>query len=110
MIQTRTSPPEKSSPARAARDGAMPELARLVHEMANYLTVMNLCCFRVRETAAAQAAPAAVGEIEKMEAAVASIAALLAELAGAATAKPHKAERPRAAGKVYPLFKPIARR
>lgn len=111
-IPTRLSPKKTRS---RKPDASAAEIHRLVHEIVNHLTVMNLCCFKFRAAAEARV-PSSLADIDRMENAVAEIAALLDNIAKAKTLKPldgvadtRQAEPPQAQSQpsnVYLLFKP----
>ena len=118
MIHIPTRPPPKKTRSRkqTPEDASTSETQRLVHEIANHLSVMNLCCFKFR-AAQAYLPPASLADIDRMETAVAEIAALLANIAKSKTPKPldsplpdpRKSEPPQVQAqpsKVYHLFKP----
>lgn len=83
-IPTRLSPKKTRS---RKPDASAAEIHRLVHEIVNHLTVMNLCCFKFRAAAEARV-PSSLADIDRMESAVAEIAALLDNIAKAKTPKP----------------------
>jgi hypothetical protein len=112
-IPTRLSPKKTRS---RKPDASVAEIHRLVHEIVNHLTVMNLCCFKFRAAAEARV-PSSLADIDRVENAVAEIAALLDNIARAKTTKPldgslpdpRQAEPPQAQSQpsnVYLLFKP----
>ena len=78
MIHIPTRLPSKKTRSRkqAPEDASASETQRLVHEIVNQLTVMNLCCFKFR-AAQAYLPPSSLADIDRMETAVAEIAALL---------------------------------
>ena len=110
-------PPRKSrSSKRAVENTSLSEIHRVVHEMVNHLTVMNLCCFKLRETAAAHFPAAPLSDITDMEAAVEHLAALLNDLTKTAVANSQNRIAPDRrptqpspglcpSSNVYPLFK-----
>ena len=110
-------PPRKSrSSKREAENASLSEIHRVVHEMVNHLTVMNLCCFKFREIAAAHLPMASLSDIADMEAAVEHIAALLNDLTKTAAANSQNRIAPNrrptqpspglcSSNNVYPLFK-----
>lgn len=118
MIHIPTSiPPRKNRPPRSEAENTSPEIHRVIHEMVNHLTVMNLCCFKFREAAAAQMPATSLCDIAEMETAVKQIAALLNDLTKIAAANPQEqvaldkrstqsVPGPRSSNNVYPLFKP----
>jgi hypothetical protein len=117
-IPTSIPPRKKPSPKREAENTSPSEIHRVVHEMVNHLTVMNLCCFKFRAAAAARLPAASLADIANMEAAVEQIAALLDDLTKTTTANSQRQvtlnKRPtlpmspgtRSSTNVYPLFKP----
>jgi len=118
MIHIPTRPPPKKTRSRkqAPEDASASETHRLVHEIVNQLTVMNLCCFKFR-AAQAYLPPSSLADIDRMENAVTEIAALLGNIAKSKTPKPldsplpdpRQAEPPQVQAqpsKVYHLFKP----
>src|SRR5262249_26788457 len=119
MIHIPTSvPPRKNRSPRREAENTSPEIHRVLHEMVNHLTVMNLCCFKFREAAVACLPAEALSDIADMELAVEQITALLNDLTKAATANPQRMaaldKRPtqlnspgsHPSNNVYPLFKP----
>jgi hypothetical protein len=118
MIHIPTRPPPKKTRSRkqTPEDTSASETHRLVHEIVNQLSVMNLCCFKFR-AAQAYLPPSSLADIDRMETAVAEIAALLANIAKSKTPKPSdsplpdpcQSEPPQVQAqpsKVYHLFKP----
>src|SRR5689334_10196183 len=118
MIHIPTSiPPQKNRSRRREAEDTSPEIRRVVHEIVNHLTVMNLCCFKLRESAATRMPAESLSDIADMESAVEQIAALLNELTKSANTNPQTrtmADRcslqplpPRSCSStnVYPLFK-----
>ena len=112
-------PPRKSrSSKRAVENTSLSEIHRVVHEMVNHLTVMNLCCFKFRATAVPSLPAEALSDIADMEAAVEQIAELLNDLTKNAAADSQnriasdkRPTQPMSSGShssnnVYPLFKP----
>jgi hypothetical protein len=81
MIHMPTSiPPRKNhSPTREAENTPSSEMHRLIHEIANHLTVMNLCCFKVRQSATIHL-PTALADLDGLEHAVSEISELLEPL------------------------------
>ena len=115
-IPTRLSPKKTRSRKPASENASAAEIHRLVHEIVNHLTVMNLCCFKFRAAAEARV-PSSLADIDRVENAVAEIAVLLDNIARAKTPKPldgslpdpRQAEPPQAQSQpsnVYLLFKP----
>jgi hypothetical protein len=87
MIHMPTSiQPGKSRSSKREAENSPSEFHRLVHEMVNHLTVMNLCCFSRSGSPAATS----LSEIADMKAAVEHIAALLDDLAKTTTANPQR--------------------
>ena len=122
MIHVPTRPPPKKTRSRkqAPEDASASETHRLVHEIVNQLSVMNLCCFKFR-AAQAYLPPASLADIDRMETAVAEIAALLGNIAKSKPPKPldsplpdpRQPEPPQVQAqpsKVYHLFKPTLQR
>lgn len=118
MIHIPTRPPPKKTRSRkqTPEDASASETHRLVHEIVNQLSVMNLCCFKFR-AAQAYLPPSSLADIDRMETAVAEIAALLGNIAKSKTPKPsdsplpdpRQSEPPQVQAqpsKVYHLFKP----
>jgi hypothetical protein len=118
MIHIPIRPPPKKTRSRkqTPEDASTSETQRLVHEIVNQLSVMNLCCFKFR-TAQAYLPPSSLADIDRMENAVTEIAALLGNIAKSKTPKPldsplpdpRQAEPPQVQAqpsKVYHLFKP----
>ena len=118
MIHIPTRPPPKKTRSRkqTPEDASASETQRLVHEIVNQLSVMNLCCFKFR-AAQAYLPPSSLADIDRMETAVAEIAALLGNIAKSKTPKPldsplpdpRQSEPPQVQAqpsKVYHLFKP----
>ena len=115
-IPTRLPPKKTRSRKQAPEDASASETQRLVHEIVNQLTVMNLCCFKFR-AAQAYLPPSSLADIDRMETAVAEIAALLGNIAKSKPTKPldsplpdpRQSEPPQVQAqpsKVYHLFKP----
>ena len=117
MIHIPTRPPPKKTRSRnqTPEDASTSETQRLVHEIVNQLSVMNLCCFKFR-AAQAYLPPSSLADIDRMENAVTEIAALLGNIAKSKTPKPldsplpdpRQAEPPQVQAqpsKVYHLFK-----
>ena len=110
-------PPRKNRSPRREAENSSPEIHRVVHEMVNHLTVMNLCCFKFREAAIARLPAESLADIADMEAAVERIAALLDDLTKSAMTNSHNRIAPerrptqpmsqesRSSNNVYPLFK-----
>jgi hypothetical protein len=86
-IPTRLPPKKTRSRKQAPENASASETQRLVHEIVNQLTVMNLCCFKFR-AAQAYLPPSSLADIDRMETAVAEIAALLGNIAKSKTPKP----------------------
>jgi hypothetical protein len=118
MIHIPIRPPPKKTRSRkqTPEDASTSETQRLVHEIVNQLSVMNLCCFKFR-AAQAYLPPSSLADIDRMENAVTEIAALLGNIAKSKTPKPldsplpdpRQAEPPQVQAqpsKVYHLFKP----
>jgi len=118
MIHVPTRPPPKKTRSRkqTPEDASTSETQRLVHEIVNQLSVMNLCCFKFR-AAQAYLPPASLADIDRMETAVAEIAALLGNIAKSKPPEPldsplpnpRQSEPPQVQAqpsKVYHLFKP----
>src|SRR4030095_13605438 len=118
MIHIPSRPPPKKTRSRkqTPEDASTSETHRLVHEIVNQLSVMNLCCFKFR-AAQAYLPPSSLADIDRMETAVAEIAALLGNIANSKTPKPldrpspdpRQIEPPQIQSqpsKVYLLFKP----
>jgi hypothetical protein len=118
MIHIPIRPPPKKTRSRkqTREDASTSETQRLVHEIVNQLSVMNLCCFKFR-AAQAYLPPSSLADIDRMENAVTEIAALLGNIAKSKTPKPldsplpdpRQAEPPQVQAqpsKVYHLFKP----
>jgi len=119
-IPTRLPPKKTRSRKQAPEDASASETQRLVHEIVNQLSVMNLCCFKFR-AAQAYLPPASLADIDRMETAVAEIAALLGNIAKSKPPEPldsplpdpRQAEPPQVqaqSSKVYHLFKPTLQR
>ena len=119
-IPTRLPPKKTRSRKQAPEDASASETQRLVHEIVNQLSVMNLCCFKFR-AAQAYLPPSSLADIDRMENAVTEIAALLGNIAKSKTPKPldsplpdpRQAEPPQVQAqpsKVYHLFKPTLQR
>ena len=115
-IPTRLPPKKTRSRKQAPEDASASETQRLVHEIVDQLTVMNLCCFKFR-AAQAYLPPSSLADIDRMESAVAEIAALLGNIAKSKPSKPldsplpdpRQSEPPQVQAqpsKVYHLFKP----
>ncbi len=115
-IPTRLPPKKTRSRKQAPEDASASETHRLVHEIVNQLTVMNLCCFKFRAAAEARV-PSSLTDIDRMENSVTEIAALLGNIAKSKTPKPldsplpdpRQSEPPQVQSqpsKVYHLFKP----
>ena len=107
-IPTRLPPKKTRSRKQAPEDASASETQRLVHEIVNQLTVMNLCCFKFR-AAQAYLPPSSLADIDRMEAAVAEIAALL----GSPLPDPRQSEPPQVQAQpsnVYLLLKPTLQR
>ena len=122
MIHIPIRPPPKKTRSRkqTPEDASTSETQRLVHEIVNQLSVMNLCCFKFR-AAQAYLPPSSLADIDRMETAVAEIAALLGNIAKSKTPKPsdsplsdpRQSEPPQVQAqpsKVYHLFKPTLQR
>ena len=122
MIHIPTRPPPKKTRSRkqTPEDASTSETQRLVHEIVNQLSVMNLCCFKFR-AAQAYLPPSSLADIDRMENAVTEIAALLDNIAKSKTPKPldsplpdpRQSEPPQVQAqpsKVYHLFKPTLQR
>ena len=118
MIHIPIRPPPKKTRSRkqTPEDASTSETHRLVHEIVNQLSVMNLCCFKFR-AAQAYLPPSSLADIDRMENAVTEIAALLGNIAKSKTPKPldsplpdpRQSEPPQVQAqpsKVYHLFKP----
>jgi hypothetical protein len=118
MIHIPIRPPPKKTRSRkqTPEDASTSETQRLVHEIVNQLSVMNLCCFKFR-AAQAYLPPSSLADIDRMENAVTEIAALLGNIAKSKTPKPldsplpdpRQSEPPQVQAqpsKVYHLFKP----
>ena len=75
-IPTRLPPKKTRSRKQTPEDASTSETQRLVHEIVNQLSVMNLCCFKFR-AAQAYLPPSSLADIDRMENAVTEIAALL---------------------------------
>ena len=75
-IPTRLPPKKTRSRKQAPEDASTSETQRLVHEIVNQLSVMNLCCFKFR-AAQAYLPPSSLADIDRMENAVTEIVALL---------------------------------
>jgi len=118
MIHIPIRPPPKKTRSRkqTPEDASTSETQRLVHEIVNQLSVMNLCCFKFR-AAQAYLPPSSLADIDRMENAVTEIAALLGNIAKSKTPKPldsplpdpRQSESPQVQAqpsKVYHLFKP----
>ena len=119
-IPTRLPPKKTRLRKQAPEDASSSETQRLVHEIVNHLSVMNLCCFKFR-AAQAYLPPSSLADIDRMETAVAEIAALLGNIAKSKTPKPsdsplsdpRQSEPPQVQAqpsKVYHLFKPTLQR
>ena len=119
-IPTRLPPKKTRSRKQAPEDASASETQRLVHEIVNQLTVMNLCCFKFR-AAQAYLPPSSLADIDRMETAVAEIAALLGNIAKSKPPKPsvsplpdpRQSEPPQVQSQpsnVYLLFKPTLQR
>jgi hypothetical protein len=112
-----STPPRKNRLPRREAENASPEIHRVVHEIVNHLTVMNLCCFKFREAAITRPPAESLSDIFDMEAAVERIAALLDDLTKSAMANSQNRIAPercptqpmsqesRSSTNVYPLFK-----
>lgn len=122
MIHIPTRPPPKKTRSRkqTLEDASASETHRLVHEIVNQLSVMNLCCFKFRAAAEARV-PSSLTDIDRMENSVTEIAALLGNIAKSKTPKPldsplpdpRQSEPPQVQSqpsKVYHLFKPTLQR
>jgi len=120
-IPTRVSPKKTRSRKQASEDASASEIRRLVHEIVNHLTVMNLCCFKFRAAAEARLPSGALADIDRMENAVAEVALLLDDIAKSKTPKPLDSPLPdprrpeplqsqSQPSNVYLLFKPTLQR
>ena len=118
MIHRPSRPPPKKTRSRkqTPEDASTSETQRLVHEIVNQLSVMNLCCFKFR-AAQAYLPHSSLADIDRMETAVAEIAALLGNIAKSKPPEPldsplpdpRQSEPPQVQAqpsKVYHLFKP----
>lgn len=115
-VPTSISPRKNRSRGRETENTA-PEIHRAVHEMVNHLTVMNLCCFKIREALATRMPAESLSDIADIEAAVEQMAAVLNDLTKAANINPQTQTMPdrcsvqpvpagsRSSNNVYPLFK-----
>ena len=65
-IPTRLPPKKTRSRKQTPEDASTSETQRLVHEIVNQLSVMNLCCFKFR-AAQAYLPPASLADIDRME-------------------------------------------
>ena len=120
-IPTRLPPKKTRLRKQAPEDASSSETQRLVHEIVNHLSVMNLCCFKFR-AAQAYLPPSSLADIDRMENAVTEIVALLDNIiAKSKTPKPldsplsdpRQSEPPQVQAqpsKVYHLFKPTLQR
>ena len=115
-IPTRLPPKKTRSRKQAPEDASAFETQRLVHEIVNHLSVMNLCCFKFR-AAQAYLPPSSLADIDRMENAVTEITALLGNIAKSKPPEPldsplpdpRQAEPPQVQAqpsKVYHPFKP----
>ena len=122
MINVPSRPPPKKTRSRnqVPEDASASETHRLVHEIVNQLSVMNLCCFKFRAAAEA-GVPSSLTDIDRLENAVTEIAALLGNIAKSKPPKPldsllpdpRQSEPPQVQSqpsKVYHLFKPTLQR
>jgi hypothetical protein len=96
----------KNPPQLLANKRRSSDLRRLSYELVNYLTVINLSCFKIRGVAAVEMESEILKQIELIENTVAEAAELLANLcvddSASSAASP---SGPALGGKVYSLFK-----